>query len=402
MGESKHTVVYIHQDALITGSAISLKNMIASLDPSQFNAIVITPKEGPAIKLWEDSGASVYIFPFTTFWTSPGPRCFSPNNIKQWAALFPDKKLRTFILQLNPSIIHINDKAALQAGISLKGCGIPIIQHSRSAFHLTKCSINKILSARFIRSYANHIICISEDEMQGFESFKAKTVLYNTVNMTNADAAMNEGPLVRQRLGIDDTQIVIGMAEQLGVNKGLMDVISLIDELLIKQQFNNVKFLLVGDISKTDSLQSVGIPKSSFQYVNDFLIEHKLTDKVLLTGFQSAPLDYIAAMDILIVSKAHGVLGRKPIEAQSVATAVVAINGHSKQSSIVQNGIGGYLVDDFKGLVTKIHELVLDSTHIEDLGKQGRTYAKKHFDLLTYGSKLESIYKQSLHCDKTL
>jgi|694.fasta_scaffold34961_4 glycosyltransferase involved in cell wall biosynthesis len=391
MDKGKYKIIYIHQDGLITGSAISLRNMIAGINQSLFEIYVVIPKDGPAIEIWENVGAKVFVFNFKTFWTSPGPKCFSRNNFKQLFALLPNQALKLFLLNLNPDLIHINDKAALQAGVSLKNGGIPIIQHSRSAYHLTACKANKFLSSKRIIQYANHIICISEDEMQQFEHLHNQSIMFNTVNLDEAKIAQNNRMAIRNQLNIGAHEMVIGMAENLGIYKGLFDIIDIIK--LLKEKCNqSYKILIVGKIDQKDTINIHDFKGSTYAYFQKVIAENNLENKVILAGFQKEPLAYIAAMDLLLVSKQHGVLGRQPIEAQSVGTAVLAVNGHSKKSTILVNGIGGYAVDTMEELKRKLLELIAHPAELHNLGIKGQAYAIKHFDLNQYGKKVEELY----------
>ncbi len=391
MDKVKYKIIYIHQDGLITGSAISLRNMIAGINQSLFEIYVVIPKDGPAIEIWENVGAKVFVFNFKTFWTSPGPKCFSRNNFKQLFALLPNQAFKLFLLNLNPDLIHINDKAALQAGVSLKNGGIPIIQHSRSAYHLTACKANKFLSSKRIIQYANHIICISEDEMQQFEHLHNQSIMFNTVNLDEAKIAQNNRMAIRNQLNIGAHEMVIGMAENLGIYKGLFDIIDIIK--LLKEKCNqSYKILIVGKIDQKDTINIHDFKGSTYAYFQKVIAENNLENKVILAGFQKEPLAYIAAMDLLLVSKQHGVLGRQPIEAQSVGTAVLAVNGHSKKSTILVNGIGGYTVDTIEELKRKLLELIAHPAELHNLGIKGQAYAIKHFDLNQYGKKVEELY----------
>ena len=389
-GPTKFKIAYFHQDALITGSAISLKNMVNGLDQANFEPHIIIPNEGPAKAIWENIGAIVHILPYTTFWTSPGPNFFSASNFRQYKSLFVNDEIIKFIMQLHPDIIHINDKAGIQAGISLRNLGIPIIQHSRSAYHLTVAKINKYISSKFIKFYANQIICISEDEEQEFENFKNRIILYNTVDLDLAYQAKINREIIRNSLEIGTKEVVIGMAENLGINKGLLDLLEIMKQL-IKLKVS-IKFLIVGNVSNTDSLEKIGISLSSSEFLKDFVKKNNLSDRVIITGFKSNPLDYIAAMDILIVSKAHGVLGRQPIEAQACGTAVLAINGHSGKSKIVENGVGGFLFDNLDELIKKLAFLLYEPNEIKKLGENGEKYAKSKFNPVLYNQTLTSLY----------
>jgi glycosyltransferase involved in cell wall biosynthesis len=395
MGFAKLKIAYFHQDGLITGSAISLRNMITGLDSSLFEAHIVIPNDGPVRSIWEEVGIKVHIVKFSTFWTSPGPSFFTRSNLKQYRSIFSNKNIKSFVNNLKPDIIHINDKAAIQVGISLRKCGIPIIQHSRSAYHLTKAKTNKFLSSIIIKSYANHILCISEDEMQGFENMMNKTVLYNTVVLEEAEIAMRDRNLTRDMLGVKEKEIVIGMAENIGVHKGLLDFLKI--ARLVLPTNKNLRFLLVGKISTTDSIEHKGSYCNSLEYLNDFIAKYDYQDKIILTGYKPNPLNYIAAMDILIVSKAHGVLGRQPIEAQCTGTAVFAINGHSGKSKIIKNGCGGFLFDNLNQLIQSLNLILSDLPAIRNLGANGKIYASKNFNPELYNKSLTDIYYNLIH-----
>jgi glycosyltransferase involved in cell wall biosynthesis len=395
MGFTKLKVAYFHQDGLITGSAISLRNMIKGLDKNLFEAHIVIPNDGPARAIWESIGVTIHILPFSTFWTSPGPGFFTRSNFKQYRSLFKNHRIISFLKNLKPDIIHINDKAAIQVGISMRNSGIPIVQHSRSAYHLTKSKFNKHLSSSIIKSYADHIICISEDEMQGFEKVDNKTVLYNTVDLDEVEVAKFNRGMTRNALGIKENDILIGMAENIGVHKGLLDFLEIVKSLLAKNK--NLKFLLVGKVSTNDSIEYEGNYCSSLEYLNKFIVKYNYSSHIIITGYKPNPLYYIAAMDILIVSKAHGVLGRQPIEAQATGTAVFAVNGHSGNSKLIKNGYGGFLFKNIYELIQKITLIVSDSKLIQKLGDQGEIYAKANFNPVLYNKSLTNIYYSLIH-----
>ena len=275
--------------------------------------------------------------------------------------------------------------------MSLKNCGIPIIQHSRSAYHLTACKLNKYLSSKSIIQYASHIICISEDEMQQFEHLQNKSIMFNTVNLEDAKIAQQNRLAIRSQLNIGEDEIVIGMAENIGIYKGLFDIIDII-KLLKEKCIQQYKIVIVGKIDDNDTIHVNDFQGSTYAYFQKIIAENKVEKNVILAGFQKEPLAYIAAMDLLLVSKQHGVLGRQPIEAQSVGTAVLAVNGHSKKSTILINGVGGYLVDSVEELKQKLLVLIFNPSQLKSLGAKGQEYAMKHFDLNQYGKKVEELY----------
>ena len=392
MGATKYKIAYFQQDGLVTGSAISLRHFLSAMNRDLFEPIVILAKEGPARNLYESLNIQVLVHNYPTFWTFPGPRCFSRGMIKQLGALLPNPKLRKFIVEeVKPDIIHINDKAALNIGVSLKKCGMPIVQHSRSSYFITACKFGKYLSAKTIKAFANHIICISEDEEDGFEDFTNKSTIYNTVDFKLITKAKEKRNQTRLEFGINEQDILIGFAAHVSEKKGAWDFLALCNQL---KRHPELKFVLAGKLDEhgnTNLGNGQVLPISPKLYVESFIKEYKLEKQFIITGFRDDILELIAAMDVLVVPNKNGVLGRQPIEAQALGVTVVAQAGHSKKSKIIQHSETGYLVQNLKQIVEQIEHL-LQHKEVEKISRMAQAYAEQNFTPATNMKKIETIY----------
>lgn len=390
MGKTKYKVAYFQQDGLITGSAISLRHFLNAIDLELFEPIVILAKDGPVRELYESLGIQVNVFPFDTFWTFPGPQCFSRIMLKQMNALIPNKRLSEYIInEIKPHLIHINDKASLNVGISLKNSGIPIVQHIRSSYVITACSIGKYLSKTSIKSYAKHIISISEDEEDGFENFFPKSIIYNTVDLNLAENARKNKWETRSKIDVEKDEFLIGFAAHITEKKGAWEFLELCNKL---KHFKKVKFIMVGELSKygkTNLGNDVLINKTPDEFVNSFLIENNLQEKMIITGFRRDNLDLIAAMDVIVVPNKNGVLGRQPIEAQALGTTVIAQVGHSKKSKIVLDGVTGFYINGIDEAALKITHILEDKISVQE---QAIKYAQNQFNPQINIKAIQNIY----------
>jgi glycosyltransferase involved in cell wall biosynthesis len=292
---------------------------------------------------------------------------------------------------IKPDIIHINDKAALNVGVSLKGCGIPIVQHSRSSYFITACKLGKYLSAKTIKSFANHIICISEDEEDGFENFTNKSTIYNTVDFNLIQKAKEKRKQTRLELGINENEILIGFAAHVSEKKGAWDFLELCKQL---KQNSKLKFLLAGKIDEQGSTYLADgniLPISPKEYVASYIEENKLEKQLIVTGFREDILALIAAMDVLVVPNKNGVLGRQPIEAQALGVTVIAQTGHSKKSKIVEHGVTGYLVKSIEEAIEQINQLV-QHNEANKLEQSAQNHAHENFSPIMNMRKIEHIY----------
>jgi glycosyltransferase involved in cell wall biosynthesis len=315
--------------------------------------------------------------------------------LSQVPALLPDKKLKQYILDtIKPDLVHINDKAAMNAGVSLRNTSIPVIQHSRSSYYITKCRISARMSRKSIAGFAAHVIAISEDELDGFERMNNTSVIYNTVDFAQVDEAIQQRNNTRASLGVSNQDLVVGFAASVTEKKGAWDFLEIVRAL---KEEKNIRFLMVGHIPEQASTQlSPGntVPMSPAAYINEFITANKLEQRFILTGFRKDSLNLIAAMDLLVVPNKNGVLGRQPIEAQALGTSVVAYNGHSGRSNIILNGKTGYLVNGMNEAIQRIKEIL--GMPQQQVKKEAREHALRAFSPETNMKKIESLYRTYL------
>lgn len=401
----KTRILYIHQDGLITGSAISLRHFLSAINRDKFEPIVLLAQEGPARQLYEELGIEVIVHTFKRFWTAPGPNWYSPNNFKQLMALVPNKQLAAFVKNINPAIIHLNDKACLNAGISLNKSGIPIVQHSRSTYFNTATKINKWLSVRAIKNYSKTIIAISEDESDCISDFKNLNIINNTVSHTQTEAAIALKASKRDELGLKPTDFVIGMVSDISASKGGWNFMQLAADLVKKYPNRPLKFLMVGRVSDTGNTilnDGTSMPISPKQHVERFIVDNNLQDKLILTGFRKDALAIMAGLDVLVVANSNGVMGRQPIEAQALGIPIVVTQGNSRKSTILKNGFSGYVLSSplqQTELQAAIEDLISHPEKREEFGKNGQQYAAEKFNPVTNMGKIEKIYEELLQAN---
>ncbi len=401
----KTKVLYIHQDGLITGSAISLRHFLSVINRDKFEPVVLLAQEGPARQLYEELGIQVVVHAFKRFWTAPGHNWYSPNNFKQLMALLPNKQLAAFVKNINPDIIHLNDKACLNAGISLKNSGIPIVQHSRSTYFNTAARINKWLSIRAIKKYCKTIIAISEDESDGISDFKNLHIINNTVSYNQIDEAIALKASKRDELGLKQTDFVIGMVSDISASKGGWSFMQLAADLVKKYPNKPLNFLMVGRISDTGNTilnDGTSIPVSPKQHVERFVADNNLQGKLTLTGFRKDALAIMAGLDILVVANSNGVMGRQPIEAQALGIPIVVTQGNSGKSTILKNGFAGYVLANPLQqieLQVAIEDLINYPEKRAEFGRNGQEYAAQKFNPAINMGMIEKIYEELLQAN---
>jgi len=399
--ETRIKVLYIHQDGLITGSAISLFNLLMGLRSTVVDPVLILSGDGPAKAFFESLGIPVHVIPMQGFWTTPGPRWYQRGALKNFKALVKNKAVYDFVSELNPDIIHINDKAALNAGLSLRSLNIPIVQHLRSSYYTCNFPLFRFLSAKIIQHYASYLIGISEDEIDEFETAPNLEIIYNSVDSKLADHAVNNRSTTRASLGLGPDVLLIGYVGIFSGIRGAWDFMEVAARLLESNPRMPLKFIMLGNLPATkavnyglfDRLRSEKPAWETYNHLKD-----KLKDHLITPGYTNDPLRFIAAMDLLVVTSHLGVLGRQPLEAQSVGVPVVSYYGHSGKTKVVTPDTGILVrAKSLTQMATSISALLSNTELRKKLSLHAIDYSRENFDPIKNAQRVVAIYKNLLN-----
>jgi glycosyltransferase involved in cell wall biosynthesis len=380
-------ILYAHQDGLVTGSAISLRNLLAALNREMYEPRVAMFSEGPARELYEALGISVDVVPARPFWTFPGGHWTELSFYRNFLALLPNERWKAYLEERRPGIVHVDDKSCLQAGMAAHQLDIPIVWHLRSSYAPSRSRLHAKISARVIRHRADRLIAISEDEMDGFEDCTNLNVVHNSLDLVEASLAMSRREAIRAELGIGPHEIVVGLMAQLNAVRGAWDFIAMAGRVMALAPQISFRFIIASSTSPDSIAQAHSLAR-----------QHGIEEQLILTGFRSDAMALIAALDILVVCNHLGVLGRPPFEAMAVGTSVAAWSGHSQRSSVVRDEETALLAPrgDVNALAQAVARLAVDASLRKAIGARGRDYAREHFDPHNNARRVEVIYDELL------
>jgi glycosyltransferase involved in cell wall biosynthesis len=408
-------VLYIHHDGQLAGSAISLRNLLLSLDRDVFQPHILLGAEGPARNFYEDLHIPVDVVPIQFYGTCPGAHWFQLGYYMNWRALFPAPKLAEYLQDKQPDIVHINDKSMLTAGLVASNQGFPIVWHLRSSYNISHSNFQAWVSRQIIRSKAAHLIAISEDECDGFEDLQNLSIVYNSVDFSAADDAITLRQQTRVSLGIEQKEIVIGMVGHLSKIRGTWDFIEIAGLVQEKLPETTLRFVILASIPGRAPhvlglWESLGFFDTTHPEDKTWQLAQQagIDKRLLITGYRPDPLSVIAAMDILVSCSHFGVMGRPPFEAMAVRVPVAAWAGHSRKSQVIVNEKNALVVSRWNrpALANAIVRLVNDSGLRDKMGQQGQQYSRLHFNPFQNTKKVEQIYrdvmkkKSNLHSHK--
>lgn len=382
-------ILYIHQDGQLSGSALSLRNLLLGLDRQRFSPRVLLAQEGPARGLFEAIDIPVDMIPIHGMWTFPGPRFPKPDYFRNWLALLPNPRLIQYLKKHLPIITHVNDKTLLPAGMAAKKLKIPVVWHLRSSYAVSNSPLQAKISCQRIRAAADHLIAISEDETDGFEDLQNLSVIHNSVDFGQVGQAMKQAGKIRAEYGIGKDEMLVGtVSTSLNENRGSWDFIKAAGILQAKFPNTKLRFIIVASISNVE-LESEAWKRAE---------ESGIRWQLILTGFRSDALSIMAAMDIVAICSRRGVLGRMPFEAMALGCPLVVTAGHSGKSHVVVDGQTALVVPaaNAQAIADSMERLLQSPTLREQLSQQGKIYAREHFDPQKNAQAVMKIYNEIL------
>ncbi len=403
---ARYKILYIHQDGLLTGSAISLKNILAKIDRGIFEPIVILCSDGPLRNLFESLEIKVFTVKIAPFVTAPTPVLFSKDyfyNVKT-LLLNDTKSFKQLLNKIKPDIVHINDKSALIAGRVSAQMGYKTVWHLRSSYAGKKSYLQYLISRNIIKKNSNYLIAISEDETDGFENNKNLSVVNNSLLIEKADEVMNQGSTFRQEFNIKRDEIAVGMFGNLDEKKGAWNFLKSAGLAKKMQPEIKFKFFVIAPIPKNlyyglrgklGLIDTTNPCDKAIALAKKYNIFHE----TIFTDRRTDTLNIMAGLDIVTACYNLHAIGRPGFEAAAVGTPVIVNLGHTGRSSIVKHNLTGICVEKEKpvALAHAIVELAGNRSLRKELGESGIKYARQNFDSDKNVKKIEAIYLSILN-----
>ena len=390
----------------MTGSAISLSNLLRALDRGRFEPHLVLAREGPARAFFAPFVRSVEVVPADGFWTQPSPAFYDPNYFKNLPGLRRNRRMEDYMRRLQPDLVHVNDKAILCAGRAAARLGLPVVWHLRSAYAGGKSCLQRTVSAALISRSTNVAISISEDEVEEFDRRLPVEVIYNTVSIADADEAIRRRADMRAELGLAADEIAIGMVGLLNEIKGAWDFIRAAGIVAKARPTHKLRFVVVAPIPAREPLNwgwrgRLGLIDMTHpeDRAHQIAREAGVESRLLFTGRRADVMSVLAAVDIASVCYRMWAVGRPAFESMAVGRPVIVNQGHSGRSGVVRDGQTGFVVPrgSPSALAAAMIKLIDDPALRERLGDGGFRYARENFDAQRNARKIEAIYDRLLH-----
>lgn len=360
-------ILHIITDTNIGGAGRLLLAVLKNIDKTRFDISVAVPKNSALAPLIDEIGVKVI------------PTEYGRDKSYEPAAV---RELVWIIKREKPDIVHTH--ASLSGRLAARRCRVKIrIMTRHCAFGNKKSAESfpiKQLRGAFSDILTTHYVATAEIAKRQLIaagcSERKITVIQNGAEKMR-DVPPCERAALRAALKIPDDAFVVGISARLEEYKGhryLIDAMS-------KIEVNNIYLIIVGDGSLRAELER-------------YAREKRVSDKVMLAGFQPDMAPYYSIFDVG-VNCSYGA-ETTPLaitEAMSVGVPSIVSNSGGNAETVT-DGYDGVVVPekDPDALAAAITSLYSDREKLKELSDNARrSYAEK-FSAEIMTEKYEKLY----------
>jgi glycosyltransferase involved in cell wall biosynthesis len=302
------------------------------------------------------------------------------------------RRLSELLRRYRPSVLHLHFTGFLSPYPWLaRLTGVERVfftdQSSRPAGHVDRKSpLWKRMILRVTNAPITRVISISRYGQRSFTAtglvpMDRSEMIYNSVDLSRADAGLAKAADFRSRYGIPGDRLMVAQASWMIPEKGIHDLIAAMKLVLAKK--SDVQLVLAGD------------GKHRQEYIK-LASDLGIADHVCFTGVVQDPLGeglYAAADVVCQVSRWEEVFGYVIAEAMASSKPLLGtrVGGIPE---LIEDGKTGFLVErgDTEAMADRLLRLLEDARLREAMGQAGRRAAETRFNHKVNVGQLIKLY----------
>jgi len=303
-------------------------------------------------------------------------------------------KLIKLLKRKRYDIVHTHTtKAGILGRIAARIAGVPVIVHGLhgSTFEAFNSGLLnwflflfERLTGRFTDAYVSVSGVLSEKYIErGIGKKENYHTVYSGMELEIFYGVRGKIDCRKKRgeLGIDAGDFVIGNVARLETRKGHQFLLDAFKNVVGEQKYSQVKLLIIGEGNKR-------------KYLENYVKELNLEDKVIFTGYREDVEELMALMDIFVLTSLREGLPRVLVQAAAVGMPSIAFNVDGVPE-IIKDNYNGFLVKagDVKQLTKRIIKYIDHKELLVLHGKNGRELIKGKWSIKGMIERIDKIYQ---------
>ena len=381
-------VLFYNHTGQVSGAERMLLMILAGLDQSDLDPLVICPEQGPLLEMVTNLG-----IPVESVSALEARFTWRVDRLLRYleSFLLVIKQLRRKVLSTKPDLIHANSiRAGLVATAATLGMGTRVVWHLHDLLPRHPLSTG-VRTFAFLCTRARMIavsMAVKENFAGAIFGLKSRiTVILNAIELGRFQPNQIARQQVRNELSLGENQPVIGVVGQLTPRKGQLELIR--------------AFAKVVEESPKAVLLIVGAPLFNRDHEYEQLLKDTarqlgIYDRVRLLGARNDVAAIMQALDVLVINSSAEPFGLVALEAMACGTPVIAA-ACDGLAEIIEHGVDGWLVPtgDEAALVASIIGLSRQPALRAQLAEQGKKHVASRFSADRYVGELQAFYRSS-------
>lgn len=372
-------------DTGLGGSHVSAFGLIAGLDRDRFDPQILIHRQAGAVgEYLRDMGLTVEVAPDLPLMRTPNyPREGDIRPASYFLRLVP--RLMKEIRRIGPQIVHTNEgRLHTNWSIPTRLSGRKHLWHHRQdprAF-----GINKLAPLT-----ASRIVSVSQFALP-VKPVRAITGRYDIVRspfdfsepLPDPDAARQ---MILDEMGLPAETLLLGWFGTLVERKKPVGFVEAVAEIQRAMPERPVHGLLFGGDDEADPTQR--------RQCLDMAASRGISDRIHMMGFRRPIRDYMAGVDLYLVSAINEPFGRTLIEAMHLGTPVIA-TAHGGNPEAIKDGVTGFLVpaEDPQAFVAPVRMLAGDRARQQAIITAARADVLANYGQKIHVSQISAIYER--------
>lgn len=296
------------------------------------------------------------------------------------------------------TIVHTHSsKAGILGRLAARLAGTPVIVHTVHgwSFHdYMSPAVRRIYIAleRWGARCSDAIIVVTERDIEkGLRAGIGRPEQYHHIRsaipLEEFEPARVDRRRARQAAGLPEHAVVIGNVGRFSSQKNPLDWVRAAG--VVGRAHPGVHFLLVGDGPLRPQVEAA-------------LIEEGIAERTHLPGLRRDVINWMAAMDIFLLSSLWEGLPRVLPQAMAMGLPVIA-NRADGTADIIQDGVNGYLCPpgNITAMADACMRLVDDPALRQAMGMHGQQVVRRDFDLDRMIEQIQGLYNRLLERKRT-
>jgi glycosyltransferase involved in cell wall biosynthesis len=368
-------ILFVTPFSWLYGEALSLLQLVRSLDRSQFSPTVITTGDGPLVAQLREADVPVQSIKM------PYLSRRGKQAVDFAISLMPvSLKISNFIRSENIDLVYNNTLLNPYGAFASYLAGVPCVWHVREVGRDSSMRRNFIKLTAFL---ATRLVVVSKSvkELYSEDERDKVRVVYNGIDPAYFNPNLFNRSAIREAYDIRPDQPVISMIARMHPSKHHDDLLTAVARLA--ETWPDLMVLLVGDGPEEESIK-------------DQINQRGMEQNVRMLGYMEDVREVLAASDLFVLPSEHEAFGRAVAEAMLMEKPVVAtaVGGLPELISpdtglLVPAGCPEELGDAMQSIISEPDKGYR-------MGQRGRKRAMTHFSLDRYVDQMVQIFEETL------